>query len=529
MHKNRFSKLILIICIGLCAVILFSNPVSAKYKELMHEETHRHEDNFTLDGRLFTVKAGGTETKVILSIGNEVVVIENNTCIDKMNMSLCLTNIKNDDLGLHKIFDPKDFEFDIEVWYYLANLAIEKEIEKTEFLVGEKVKVEIVLQNNGSLAARGIYFRDIQFSESYPDFFISNVVGCSYNKHNISWEGILKPTQKKICTYYIEAIRTTTFSSVAKATYLVGILNKTRDVESEKITITVPKAELDFNKSINQTELWVGDSFEYNFTIKNNIENHRFDNIALNIDPSEGIDFTEISEEFSATGKQLRWIGSLDYLDNKSFYLKGRIIKSGNLTLNTNVNYNTDHIIHIEDWYDNITSNIDKLEIQYISMPEKRNSGKNIRIAINLKNPSSEYVFNNIKGNITTNLPTSFNSFNFIEIGKNRFREIISQNITTPYVNEQTGYSINFNVEYETKYGEIINLQEKKMIQIFPKNYIEPKPKIDTSNALVEKIDEIGLKKVLLWSSIFLAMFLISISYFLRKVFKKVNDYEKFE
>ncbi len=328
--------------IFLFAIILFSLSASAEYKESMHKAWHRHNDNFTMDNKLYKIKAGGTPTKVIISIDDEVIVVENGTCIDKLNMSICLNNVNLPEVELHRLYKPEDYEYNVEIWYYLAKLAIVKIVEKTEFLVGEKVRVDITLKNDGSLTARGIYFRDIYFSASYPDFFVTNVIGCSFDRHNVTWQGILKPTQTKECRYYLEAVKETSFSSVAKATYLVGILNRTRSVSSDTITLTVPKFDLDFNKSLNSTSVIVGDEIEYNFTIENNLEDVRFDNVALTMHIPEGIEPIEYSDSLSTAGNLIRWSGPIESLETKSFRITFRVKHSGTRIIRTNVNYSKD-------------------------------------------------------------------------------------------------------------------------------------------------------------------------------------------
>ena len=449
MEKKRFFALL-----GICLLAFLASSLSASaaYKELMHDEWHDHKDNFTLDGIFYKVKAGGTFNKVVVSAGEHIIVVENGTCIDKVNRSFCLADLKYPPEDLHKEYDSDDYEYKVQIWYYLANLSINKDIEDKELLIGESIRVEVELKNDGSIPASGVYFKDVYFSDSYPDFFISNVVGgCTYSKHNITWTGSLKPTQVKRCSYDLKAVKATTFSSVARAVYFVGIGNRTRTTES--MTITVPEYEIKTNRSVNATSVNVGEEIQYNATISNIVGDRKFNTVKFAAFLPEGVEAISYEGWDSYLGNILRWTGSLEENESKNFSSILKISYGGENTIRTNLNYNVAEIIRIIDEYDNVTGQIDHLQLNYISLPNSLTEGKLGSLSVNLINPSSVHEFKNIKSRITTNLPKSFEERSFDDIGKHRFVNVLNTTIAAPAVEDITHYKINFDIEYETEYG----------------------------------------------------------------------------
>jgi len=530
MEKKRLFAL-LSIC--LFAIIASSLSASAAYKELMHDVWHEHNDNFTLDNIYYKIKAGGTFNKVVISAGEHIVVIENGTCIDKANRSFCLADLKYPPVDLHKEYDPDDYEYKVQVWYYLANLSINKDIEERELLIGESIRVKIELKNDGSIPASGIYFKDVYFSDSYPDFFISNVVGgCTYSKHNITWTGSLKPTQTKKCSYDLKAVKATTFSSVAKVIYFVGIGNKTRTAESMTITITVPEYEIKTNRSINTTSVNIGEEIQYNATISNIVGDRKFNTVKFASFLPKGIEAISYTGWNSYSGNILRWTGSLEENESKNFSSILKVNYGGENTIRTNLNYNVAEIIRIIDEYDNVTGIMDQLQISYISLPNSITEGKSGKLNVNLINPSSIHEFKNIKSKITTNLSKLFEEQSFDNLGKHRFVNILNTTITAPNVENITHYKINFEIEYETEYGQILQINRTKQIVVNPKEIIQiPATKTGESakEMIQEKLENIDWGKYGIGIVFFVAFFALSFAYYIKKITNKVSEYEKYE
>lgn len=537
-----------------CIVLaLLAQAGQAQYKELMHEGWHGHNDSFTVEGIPFKTRASADISKVVVYVKDSVVAVENGTCLDIMNMSICLKDVNYPSFELHKLYDPSDYEYNLEVWFYLANLTIEKQIDETKLLVGQKVRVEVRIKNDGSLPAEGIYFRDIYFSDYYPDFFISNVWGgCTYSRHNITWEGTLKPTRMKICSYDLEAAKPTTFQSVAKATYLVGIGNKTRTASSELITLVVPEFELTMEEGLNASSADVGEEVEFNATLNNTLENRTFRNVALTLDIPPGLALLDYSDEMAASGSLLRWRGTMDESESRNLWARFIVRHSGNNTLKTNLNYNVDHIVRIVDEFDSVYGIMEELALDFASLPDEVGGKSSGKLEVNIRNPSEKHVFDEVNVDISTNLPINISPAYFEEIGKNQSKAALSRSVAFPDVEDITHYKISFDVSYRTEYGQEIRFSEKKTITVNPvqekKAGASASPAsseraevvadeissiliriVEIINAAVNSIVSVGSRKFMIGFTLFAVVLVVSLIHFAKKMVSKVKEYEKYE
>ena len=462
MQKKRLARNFAVSILSLLIFLASAQAACAVYKRSVHKEWHIHMDNFTMDGIFFEIKAGGVPTKIVVSAGQNTVVVANGTCVDSANMSICLIGVKMPEEELHKIYVPEDYEYHVQIYYYLADISITKSIDKTSLLIGEKARVDVEVMNNGSQIAENVRFRD-----SYPGFYVSNVIGCSFDKNNATWNGILNKNQVKKCSYYIEPYKGGEFKSVAKAAFLEGFGVRERTVSSSSISITVPDYELRIERAVNQTEVWVGGSFAFNLTLKNTHKEKSLDNVELSLSVPEGLETLMNSGSLSKSGSMLRWSGRIGASENRAFWAVFRVRHNSTNTLKTNVNYMVSGLRRMLAEQDNITGLIDSLAFQYISFAAGAESGKNVQFNVNVNNPSGSYVFRKLKAYVSTTLPIQFSPLSYENIGIRQFREILSQNVTLPQVSESKVFDVEFKVEYESEYRNNLCMYHRSLLPAF--------------------------------------------------------------
>ncbi len=512
-------------------IILLSAPALGIYKEKVHDNLQQHKSNFTIDNTFFEVRATQTPSRMLMQIGDSIIAVENNTCSDSLNMSICLLNVDYPGEWIHSVFDPYDYSFDIEIYYYLANILITRTISMETFTVGESAKIETTIRNNGSLPASNIVFTD-----SFPGFFLSNIYNCDKKGKNITWAGELKPNHEKKCSYWITAENTTSFSSIAKAVYNSGIGNRTASSSSPTISITVPKIELDMNLNIENNSLWSGDNTTLSLSLENINSEEKLDSLVISLNIPDSMSILEYSPKFVLSGRSLNWNSRLDPSEKINFSAVLRAEKSGTYPVTVKARYKYGSILRDIEEKENISISIDKMELQDIVYNGTVKPGENASFIINLINPSSRYSFRNIEITAKTNLPVNISQINVNEMLPKRFVNVLDLDLTAPMWEDLTTYTTTFSVNYETKYNEKILLKEERKFVVDPK---KPAPQIEAPAAkktiagikidkeqITEDIKKIGVEKIIIIAAIAIFLFMGSLLNFIKKAQKKVEMYE---
>lgn len=520
------KKAVMMHALAAFVIVLLSLPSFAAYTEKVHGAWQQHRSNFTVDNILFRVTATENPQRALISVGNDVFAVENNTCVDRLNMSVCLKNVDYPGEGLHSLFDPYDFRFYVEVYYYLAKILITRSIDPATFTVGETAEIEAVLFNNGSLPAEGVVFVD----SFPPQFDIDLVYGCIQKGNNVTWEGRISPGYERRCTYWIKALNTTSFSSVAKASYLAGVGNRTSSAQSPAVTITVPIIELKINSTLDSASLWVDDNATMNITIENTHGSESLGSLFLSVEAPDSMGIMQRSPEFSVSGRTLNWNGALEPGQKISFYAVLRAEKSGNFSVRTAAQYRFGSLQRQVEKRNALSISIDRLALQEIVYNSTVRPGENATFIVNLVNPSSRYSFSDISANITTNLPVNISPVYYDEMLQKRFISLMDFSFTAPMWEDITTYTTTFDVSYRTKYGEKVNMREQKTFTVDPNRKAAPlakaeKPASANAERLSEAIEKVGREKVIIIVVIAIALFLGSLVNFVRKVQKKVKEY----
>ena len=517
------------VIIAVALIVLLSAAAHAEYKEKVHDEWQQHKSNFTINDKFFEVRATETPTRALISVDSEIIDVENNTCVEKLNMSICITDVDYPGEGLHSLFDPYDFRFYVEVYYYLAKLDISRTIMPTTLTIGEKAEIETIILNNGSNTASSI-----EFIDSFPLFDIDYVYGCVQKGHNLTWEGTLKAGRSKKCIYWIRATNTTSFSSIARAKYLEGIGNRAAASQSPAITIDVPKVELKMNLTVGNSSLWSGENASLSLQIENLNSENSLSSLFLTLSIPDSMSILEYSPEFALSGKTLNWNSNFGPSEKANFTAVLRAEKSGNYSITSSANYRFGRLLREVEDKKGIKISIDRLELQDIVYNATVRPGEKASFIINLINPSPRYSFRDINVTAKTNLPVNITHAVIEEMLQKRFVNVMDFSFTAPMWEDPTTYTTTFDIYYESRYNEKLHLHEERKFKVDPKKEkpASTTPKKDDNvlgvakEKIMEDIEKIGKEKIVLIVVIALFLFIGSAVNFIRKAKKKVSEYE---
>lgn len=238
-------------------LVLIQAVSAAIYEEQIFSEKLAYSGAYTAsNGENFTIRLIGDAINVGLSSGS--LIVKNDSCEDSDLYNVCLI-IKEfshyNYTGLERIVNKRDVTIKIRV----AKLNLTREIEKTEFWIGDETEVRMRIQNIGERATT-VYFLD-NFSDSFEAAIPLN---CDLKGNAIILKSELASKEVATCTYRIKAAKAGKFSSSATSSYNNGVSNKT---ETDVKTLSVKDFPLKMSSNISNQSLKLGSRVTANFEI----------------------------------------------------------------------------------------------------------------------------------------------------------------------------------------------------------------------------------------------------------------------
>ena len=296
--------------------------------------------------------------------------------------------------------------------YWNASITISKYVEEERKLVITKsydyeepvliqdpISITIKLYNNASVPAKGIILKD-----SIPAaLHVTEAAGCESFGTNIRWFGTLNPGESHFCTYTIEATTDTGYNAAAEVEYIIDGVTNTLTSTSRNISISIPLLEA--SSFIPNHTLTVGDIIFYSINLTNVDEEVELMINKLKINIPDKIKILKSGPRLKEERYGLTLRTSLDKNESIDAWFLGGVIKSGNDTIITTIDYTIRGVFTQIALKDNISINHNGEIGVNISFDNISINISDMNITDNLSLDSNISDIDNISKNITAPAP----------------------------------------------------------------------------------------------------------------------------
>ncbi|MCK5025485.1 MAG: DUF11 domain-containing protein [Nanoarchaeota archaeon] len=395
--------------LSLIAIILLNLTVICHAAELVsiYEGSAPYGINFTGEGYTFMISGNSNMENFIVNLPTgSTIPFKDAGCYTKDYFMVCYNGSRE--------FEWVNLTLDKEYWNASINISKYVEVErklvitksydyKEPVLIQDPISITIKLYNNASAPAKGIILKD-----SIPAaLHVTEAAGCEDFGTNIRWFGTLNSGESHFCTYTVEATTDTEYDIAAEVEYIMEDITQTLTSTSKSINISIPLLEA--SSFLANNTLTVGEIIFYSINLTNVDEEVELMINKLKINIPDKIKILKSGPRLKEERYGLTLRDSLDKNESIDAWFLGGVIKSGNDTIITTIDYT------VRGVFTQITLE-DNISIDYNSNIEANVSFDNISI--------------NISGiNITDNL--SLDS-NISEIDNLSGQSNISENITAP-------------------------------------------------------------------------------------------------
>ncbi len=510
---------------------LLIRSVSAEYKEEIFDDWVYDESNFSAGGKEFYITINARLNLVSVKRGEDKAIVTMAECRDAFGFYFCFNDKQ---IWYHDSLDRDYYKARIKVYEYLGKLAINRTFSSTDLLINERARVDLIIENVGSLPTT-----NIEFSDPYTeDFLIINNENCLISGPGIKWRGNIDIGSKIKCSYDIIPLKKLNYKSQANARYHNG---KEAVTDSSKIVdLDVPDYRLNITTSVdkNRIEMEEDTTLYINFTNLHeskglNVLNFRV-SIPIGLEvPRKGSLFNKMEDYISMTG--------IPFLagTSKESYIEFRGKRTGRHPVTAEVRYEINNVV--KEFHQNLTYiNVTIQDLEFlVHVPTVMTAEKSYRINVTVKNPSSKYAFKSIRTNLRTNLPGLENrDFGIISwLDKNKQQEIAYYEFTIPPIKGKKEYGTTLEAYYLTLKGEYLKQKITRNVEVIgeyvPVNKTgvnvtaeenvsvsEKKPIIDIPEKVTLEKVEVPTNRLLI---VFIAVFIIADVFLVISIIKKIK------
>ncbi|GEM_PF-3841571 len=370
----------IVLIIFLTAIAATSLAYGVLYTEKLFDDYALENTEYrTSNGQLFTVQFAA-EDKVIAIFTEGKIIVANNTCSEGHNYNVCFKGL---------FFSHYNYSLPERI-VNKAKLTIEAitaKINITRQLTGimlldQQQEIKTVLHNVGERAAENVAFYD-QFPKEFDVYLTSD---CQLSQNNVTWRGRLKANEKAQCSYVIKALKNTTFSSKASASYNNGIGMRSEETST---AIVVEPLSLQIAWSITNTSPDIGSEVAANLTIKalKNLSIEYF-----NVRLPAGLRIVKTDNAFAKTGDVLTYRAAMAANEEKVFQNKFVAELAGNRTMEASSRFKVEDFVQ----YAKIPAAINvSFKEPYVRLARTEFAKNADKLAIFITNPSS-HTFHDI-------------------------------------------------------------------------------------------------------------------------------------
>jgi len=394
-------SLITIIILNLTAICHATELVS------IYEGSAPYGINFTGGEYTFMISGNSNMENFIVNLPTgSTIPFKDAGCYTKDYFMVCYNGSRE--------FEWVNLTLDKEYWNVSINISKYVEVErklvitksydyKEPVLIQDPISITIKLYNNALSPAKGIILKD-----SIPAaLHVTEAAGCEYFGTNIRWFGTLNSGESHFCRYTVEATTGTEYEIAAEVEYIMDDITQNITSTARNINISIPLLEA--SSYLTNHTLTVGEIMFYSINLTNVDEEMELMINKLKINIPDKIRILKSGPRLKEEIYGLTLRNSLNKNESIDTWFLGGVIKSGNDTITTTIDYTIRGVFTQIELEDNIS-------IDYNSNIETNISFDNISI--------------NISGiNITDNLSLDSNISGIDNLSE---QSNISENITVP-------------------------------------------------------------------------------------------------
>lgn len=411
--------------------------------------------SITVNDKSFIITLEWDKRNIMLQSGRAIFFVNKARCENAYNIRFCFHNTLWDT-------EEKKDKINISVYSLSPTITILRKIDNAQLFVGEEASIDLVIKNEGPLAANNFSFLD-----SFPkEIEITDVSFCDLNGSDVYWKGFLRVNDTLKCSYKIKPVDELERSLKAKVEYFDGI--RMKDEFSSALNI---KAQPYFNikTQFNDSDkkIMLGENVTFIINISNNHPDEDIKVTKLNILLPKG--FSYISTEHIRIANEsvgesvtrldewtLEWDDEIRQNKSKLIAIKMQGRLSGSSDIIIKANYEIKGEKRVIEKKDSIEVAREELGIQTsFKDGESFDSGQEQWFKIYLVNPSSLTKIRNVKVQFNTTLADIPDAF-FPEIGTTSSQLVLNKKIVMPLVSGSARYPFHIIITYQTEYGELI-------------------------------------------------------------------------
>lgn len=354
-----------------------------------------------IDDQKFNFKISETSKRIIMTNNNQTLIIGDNQCENSLKYKLCAYNITS---GI----DNQD-EADIKLYYYAANLTVNRKQDKTNVEIGDSIRFDLEILNSGDFTATNINYIDY-FPEDITVEKISGI--CEINDNSIEYKGELRRDEKVNCVYKITPKKESDLKLRAEINYFNGN-NEIKEYSDIKQIISTPiftiktyiyevvNENVTKYTSFESTTLTIGKKINLRINLSNSVsENLKFENFSI-IFPKG---FEIVSSNLNKIDNKYVFNGEVGNGSQKEFYFVviPKVGDSNKIIFLSDLKKGKKEIKNLEKIID---FNVETKDIELISSLDTLNkfdSGKEIIVSFYAKNNNLFNDLTIIETNLTS-------------------------------------------------------------------------------------------------------------------------------
>ncbi len=419
---------------------------AAIYEEQIFSEKITSSGAYTAsNGENFTITLLGDYMNIGLPIGSRIV--KNDTCenIGVYDACLLIREFSHYNYtGPERIVNKRD----VTITMRIAKLNLTREIEKTEFWIGDETEVRMRIQNIGERPAT------VSFLDNFSDSFEAAIpLKCDLKGNAVVWKGELGANQVAACSYRVKAAKAGPFVSSATASYNNGVAAMT---ETDSKTLFVKDFPLKLSSNISGQILKLGSEVKANFDI-NATENMTIKSLKMLLPGGlRLLGWNGISRIGDGT---LEYEGTLDAGKGHKFTITFAAEKTGILPIAENTKLVLTDNKTSQNFEREITVNV-SVDGLYTRLSESNLSKGANTLNLFVVNPS-EQDFYNVVLVIDTNLPLANKNATFSKVSLLGHQEFSEKFDTEPGT-----YPVTTTLTYNSVYGETFSETKNENVTV---------------------------------------------------------------
>ena len=466
MRKNAFGRE----TFGLILLISLLMAATAVHADLYTENLF---DSYALENTIYTTsnKESFTleftaEDKIIVSLKEGKLIVENNTCSQGFNYNICF---KGASFSHYNYSLPERIvnKAKITIDAITAKINITR-IIPNELLISQQQEVVTTLHNVGDRDAE-----DVVFSDYFPkelNIYMSS--DCRLSGNNVTWKGRLKANEKTECRYTINALKNTTFSSNAYATYNNGIRTAKEEAST---TVTVNPLSLQITQNITNTSPDLGGEISVNLTITA-LKNITIEYFNVRIPP--GLKQLRTDNAFTKIQDTLTYRGAMSKGDTKTFQNRLLGQTAGAQTIEISARFDTGGFKQSINTPTTINVTFQEPHVRLVKAEFSKNSDKLKLLIVNPSNHTFYDVKLDIKGFIKGNQ------------SEEKIDSLSHKEYAYDFTKSDGTYDLETSLIYRTEFGQRLYESKTEQITINTTKKEEPLPENAETQKNKTKQDE---------------------------------------